>query len=61
MLGGGGGGDGRVEEELAIARAAIRSFVISVGNASSSRLLLVPGADAPLSVAVYRNPTAFLR
>ncbi|XP_074574012.1 putative glycosyltransferase At5g25310 [Curcuma longa] len=60
-LGVGSGGDGRVEEELVMARAAIRSVVISGGNSSSSRLLRFPGHDAPLSTAVYRNPIAFLR
>ncbi|KAG6493920.1 hypothetical protein ZIOFF_048925 [Zingiber officinale] len=58
---GGDGGAGRVEGELAMARAAIRRSVTSARNASSSGLLSVPGEDVPFYAAVYRNPAAFLR
>ncbi|XP_065046377.1 probable glycosyltransferase At5g25310 [Musa acuminata AAA Group] len=52
------GDDGAVEQELAMARAAIRRAASRRANASS-----VPahGEDVPLLSTIYRNPTAFFR
>ncbi|WOL15480.1 hypothetical protein Cni_G24261 [Canna indica] len=51
---------GPVEEELAMARAAIKRDV-SQGNASSFSLPGVDGEDVPLSATIYQNPAAFFR